>query len=163
MQLTNNLNEVFIFPNKTISACYINSTLDPDSTGLNPSWRRAISEVVIGVSWDEGSTADFISQQIDQLKEMILILDELTTDSGSYFNEVNRQFSLILKHLNFSFLFFFRIGSLHELDFEKSHFGDHYDKLVCIKKKYYPTSLFIVASGVGSDKWNEQLVCRRQI
>ena len=66
------------------------SRADPDSTGLNPSWRRAISEVVIGVSWDEGSTADFISQQIDQLKEMILILDELTTDSGSYFNEVNR-------------------------------------------------------------------------
>ena len=66
------------------------SRVDPDSTGLNPSWRKAISEVVIGVSWDEGSTADFISQQIDQLKEMILILDELTTDSGSYFNEVNR-------------------------------------------------------------------------
>ena len=64
------------------------SRVDPDSTGLNPSWRRAISEVVIGVTWDEGSTADFISQQIDQLKQMILVLDELTTDSGSYFNEV---------------------------------------------------------------------------
>ena len=70
------------------------SRVDPDSTGLNPSWRRAISEVIIGVSWDEGSTADFISQQIDQLKQMILILDELTTDSGSYFNEVNKYFSL---------------------------------------------------------------------
>ena len=66
------------------------SRVDPDSTGLNPSWRRAISEVVIGVSWDEGSIADFISQQIDQLKQMILILDELTTGLGSYFNEVNR-------------------------------------------------------------------------
>ena len=66
------------------------SHADPDSTGLNPSWRWAISEVVIGVSWDEGSTADFISQQIDQLKEMILILNELTIDSGSYINEVNR-------------------------------------------------------------------------
>ena len=40
------------------------------------------------MTWDEGSTADFISQQIDQLKQMILVLDELTTDSGSYFNEV---------------------------------------------------------------------------
>ena len=28
--------------------------------------------------------------------------------------------------------------------------------------KYGPTFLFIVASGVGSDKWDEQLVCRRQ-
>ena len=65
------------------------------------------------MSWDEGSTADFISQQIDQLKEMILTLDELTTDSGSYFNEVkinNLTFALIelkLIHLNFLFLFFF--------------------------------------------------------
>ena len=65
------------------------SRVDPNSTGLNPSWRRAISEVVIGVSWDEGSTADFINQQIDQLKQMIRVLDELTPDSGSYFNEVN--------------------------------------------------------------------------
>ena len=64
------------------------SRVDPDSTGLNPSWRRAISEVVIGMSWDEGSTSDFISQQIDQLKQMIIILDKLTTDSGSYLNEV---------------------------------------------------------------------------
>ena len=65
------------------------SRVDPKSTGLNPSWRRAISEDVIGVSWDEGSTADFINQQIDQLEQMIRVLDELTPDSGSYFNEVN--------------------------------------------------------------------------
>ena len=37
------------------------------------------------------------------------------------------------------------------------YFGDHYDKLECIKNKYDPTSLFVVASGVGSDKWDEQL------
>ena len=40
---------------------------------------------------------------------------------------------------------------------------DHYDKLEWIKNKYDPTSLFVVASGVGSDKWDEQLVCRCQI
>ena len=64
------------------------SRIDPDSTGLNPSWRKALSEVYISASWPEGSTADFILQQIDELKQSTLILDQLTTDSGSYLNEV---------------------------------------------------------------------------
>jgi hypothetical protein len=81
------------------------SRVDPDSTGLNPSWRGAISEVIIGVSWDEGSSVDFISQQIDQLKQWTLILDELTTDSGSYFNEVI--IIICLNELKLTALFFF--------------------------------------------------------
>ena len=64
------------------------SRVDPDSTGLNPSWRKALSEVYIVATWPEGSTVDFIFQQIDKLKQSTLILDELTTDSGSYLNEV---------------------------------------------------------------------------
>ena len=83
----NSITLIFFYALSSIAGGAV-SRVDPDSTGLNPSWRRAISEVVIGVSWDEGSTADFISQQIDQLRQMILILDELTTDSGSYLNEV---------------------------------------------------------------------------
>ena len=65
------------------------SRVDPDSTGLNPSWRKAATEVYITTVWPEGSTVDFIFQQIDKMKQSILILDELTTDSGSYLNEVN--------------------------------------------------------------------------
>lgn len=64
------------------------SRVDPDSTGLNPSWRNALSEVFITALWPEGSTTEFIFQRIDQLKRSTLILDQLTTDSGSYLNEV---------------------------------------------------------------------------
>ena len=64
------------------------SLVDPDSTGLNPSWRKALSEVYTLATWPEGSTADFIFQQIDKLKKTTIILDKLTTDSGSYLNEV---------------------------------------------------------------------------
>ena len=102
------------------------SRVDPDSTGLNPSWRRAISEVVIGVSWDEGSTADFISQQIDQLKEMILTLDELTTDSGSYFNEVkinNLTFALIELKLIHPTSFRYRVLFMNSIS--RNHFSVH--------------------------------------
>jgi len=72
------------------------------------------------------------------LKRSTLVLDQLTTDSGSYLNE----------------------GSLYELDFQKSYFGDHYNKLESIKDEYDPSSLFVVASGVGSEKWDEELICR---
>jgi hypothetical protein len=115
------------------------SRVDPDSTGLNPSWRKALSEVYITAYWPEGSTIDFIFQQIDKMKQSTLILDKLTTDSGSYLNE----------------------GSLHELDFKKSFFGSHYDKLKLIKDKYDPTSLFVVPAGVGSDDWDRELICKR--
>jgi len=115
------------------------SRVDPDSTGLNPSWRKAVSEVYVSSTWPEGSTADFIFQQIDIMKQSTLILDELTTDSGSYLNE----------------------GSLYERDFKKSFFGSHYDRLKSIKDEYDPTSLFVVPSGVGSDEWDGELICRR--
>ena len=52
-------------------------------------------------------------------------------------------------------------GSLYELDFKKSFFGSHYDKMKSIKDEYDPTSLFVVPSGMGSDEWDGELVCRR--
>ena len=67
------------------------SCVDPDSTGLNPSWRKALSEVYITASWPEGSTTDFIFQRTNQLKQSTLVLDQLTTDSGSYLNEVKKK------------------------------------------------------------------------
>ena len=84
------------------------SRVDPDSTGLNPSWRKALSEVYVGASWPEGSTADFIFQQIEGLKQSTLILDKLTTDSGSYLNEVRFYFfSRITNELIANFYFYF--------------------------------------------------------
>lgn len=83
------------------------SRVDPNSTGLNPSWRKALSEVYIAASWPEGSTTDFIFQQIDGLKQSIPILDQLTTDSGSYLNEVKKNaFYLIITLISMLSLFF---------------------------------------------------------
>ena len=76
------------------------SLVDPDSTGLNPSWRNALSEVYVFVFWPEGSTTDIIFERIGQLERATLIIDELTTDSGSYLNEVKEHNHLHLKHMN---------------------------------------------------------------
>jgi len=111
----------------------------PDSAGLNPAWRKAISEIVIAAATSDSSATDF-SLKIDYMKQSTLILDQLTTDSASYLNECSR----------------------YELDFKKSFFGTHYDKLKSIKDKYDPHSLFVVPFGVGSDEWDGELVCGRR-
>ena len=46
------------------------------------------------------------------------------------------------------------------MDWKKSFFGTHYNKLRAIKQKYDPNSMFLVHEGVGSDEWDTDLVCR---
>ena len=60
-----------------------------------------MSEVTIETTWRGDGSAFEISQQIDRLKESTLIIDQLTTDSASYLNEVTNIF------LSFFLLFLF--------------------------------------------------------
>jgi hypothetical protein len=47
-----------------------------------------------------------------------------------------------------------------EPDFQSTFFGPNYAKLSEIKTKYDPHDLFIVAAGVGSERWDEWGLCR---
>ncbi|CAA7268633.1 unnamed protein product [Cyclocybe aegerita] len=114
-------------------------SIDPSSTGLNPSWRKAIGQFYVSVGWPEGATGSEILHQRNILKQNADVLDKITTDSGSYVNE----------------------GSLYERDFRKTYFGSHYSRLRSIKRKYDAGSLFVVPSGVGSDEWDIDTQCRR--
>jgi hypothetical protein len=135
------------------------SRVNPESTGLNPSWRKAIAEVFIAESWEEGADSATIFAAKERLQQRTDVLDKLTKDSGSYLNEVRTisYFTKSSRILNS----FKRQGSLYERDFKKSYFGSHYPKLRKIKEKYDPSFLFVVASGVGSDKWDAELRCRK--
>ncbi|KAI5993065.1 hypothetical protein F5J12DRAFT_907354 [Pisolithus orientalis] len=114
------------------------SQIDPDSAGVNPAWRSAIVKTNCGVSWQEGATAEEIAGLTDQLKAWIKGMYDLTPQGGTYFNE----------------------ASLYEIDWQYTFFGSHYTKLKEIKDKYDPYRLFVVAEGVGSEDWNEELTCR---
>lgn len=114
------------------------SQIDPDSAGVNPAWRNAIVKTNCGVSWQEGATAEEIAGLTDQLKVWIKGMYDLTPEGGAYFNE----------------------ASLYEIDWQYTFFGSHYTKLKEIKDKYDPYRLFVVAEGVGSEDWNEELTCR---
>ena len=63
------------------------SKVDPDSTGVNPAWRKALTHVVWGQVWHEGASVS----EIDQMRAALAkTLGELSTLTGSsaYFNEV---------------------------------------------------------------------------
>jgi len=125
---------------------------------LNPSWRKAISQVYITETWEEGANSTTILAARERLKQGTDVLDTLTKDSGSYLNEV-RTINIIFAKPPRILKFVNRQGSIYERDFKKSYFGSHYPKLKTIKEKYDPSSLFVVASGVGSDEWDAELRC----
>ncbi|GLB39903.1 putative oxygen-dependent FAD-linked oxidoreductase family protein [Lyophyllum shimeji] len=80
-----------------------------------------------------------VAQARQRLRSKLDILDRLAPGSATYYNE----------------------ATLYERDFKKSFFGPHYQRLKSIKAKYDPDTLFIVASGVGSEDWDGELNCRR--
>ena len=73
-------------------------------------------------------------------KTAVPILAELTGQeaSGAYSNEADA----------------------NEPDFQRTFFGDNYEKLKEIKKAYDPDGLFIVSAGVGSEDWDRSGFCR---
>jgi hypothetical protein len=114
------------------------SRIDPDSTGLNPAWRRALAHVLFSESWEEGTSMSEINRLRNQLAQTLQRISDLTPGSGAYFNE----------------------ASLFQPDFSYAFFGSHYEKLKMIKDIYDPVGLFIVTEGVGSEDWDKSLNCR---
>jgi hypothetical protein len=52
-------------------------------------------------------------------------------------------------------------GDAYERDFITAFFSrENYPRLSGIKRKYDPTDLFIVAAGVGSERWDRFGLCK---
>ncbi|KAF9448105.1 FAD-binding domain-containing protein [Macrolepiota fuliginosa MF-IS2] len=110
---------------------------DPDSVGLNPGWRKAAALAVTVETWKEGASSSVVFEARQRIAEYVRRLEPISPDSATYMNE----------------------ASLYEPDFRKSFFGSHYNRLRSIKRKYDPTSTFLVVEGVGSEDWNGDLTC----
>ncbi|KAH6908858.1 FAD binding domain-containing protein [Coprinopsis sp. MPI-PUGE-AT-0042] len=113
------------------------SRQDPESTGLNPSWRKAVAEVYIVEGWKDGTPSSEIQRLRQRLVEGTKALDTFSVNSAAYLNE----------------------AMLHEPDFRKSFFGSHYPRLKKIKREVDPEGLFVVPLGVGSEDWDKDLIC----
>ena len=109
-------------------------------SALNPAWRRAITHITYGYSWP--STAP--PEEVAEVHRTITYVDgpllrELEPDMGAYPNEADA----------------------YEPEFQKSFWGDNYWRLRLVKRKWDPKGLFIVRSGVGSEDWDEEGMCRK--
>ncbi|KAF9561158.1 FAD-binding domain-containing protein [Agrocybe pediades] len=88
-------------------------------TSVHPSWRTALYQVIFVNSWYwDGTMADQQLAYTESTKAADY-LREITPGAGAYLNEAD----------------------IHEPNFEESFWGDHYPRLLEIKKKYDPDHL----------------------
>lgn len=104
----------------------------PDNA-VNPAWRTTDLHLLTFRFWDANTTFDEYASYGDAFtNELMPILRNATLGSGSYDSE----------------------GDVNEPDFKQSFYGlETYDRLLEIKEKYDPESLFYANKGVGSDAW----------
>ncbi|PVH73996.1 FAD-binding domain-containing protein [Cadophora sp. DSE1049] len=105
---------------------------------LHLSWRTAyIHMIVLGSSIDPTAdpktTLESAARWINEVPEAIW--EEWAPEMGSYMNEANP----------------------YNVNFKKAYYGESYDRLLEIKKKYDPTYSLFVLTGVGSDAWDYKL------
>ncbi|ORY60056.1 uncharacterized protein BCR38DRAFT_350297 [Pseudomassariella vexata] len=111
----------------------------PGQNGMNPAFRRAVMHADmfdIGSAYDNGgsrgeATPEQIIRGHELMNEALNKWRVATPDGGAYINEADVQ----------------------EPDWQKSFFGSKYERLLEIKKKWDPWSLFWAPSTVGSEGW----------
>lgn len=106
---------------------------DNSKTGVNPAWRDALWEVIMGAGWTTKDSTQTRTQVQNTISASIQPLKALTPEGGCYLNE----------------------GDWMEENWQQTFFGANYDKLLAVKKRYDPTSLFNCWKCVGWTGYNE--------
>ncbi|SJL12446.1 uncharacterized protein ARMOST_15873 [Armillaria ostoyae] len=109
-------------------------------SAIHPAWRTAKTHIVLTNSWEDSTSLSNISSIQNVFKDSQLpILEQIAGSPGAaYSNE----------------------GDTLEEDFKTTFFGPNYPRLEDIKRRYDPKDTFIVAAGVGSDKWDKDGLCK---
>lgn len=100
---------------------------------MNPAWRDAVFHLLPVRFWDSNSTWDEVALYSDEMTtEWMPIIIDATPGGGGYASE----------------------GDVNEVNFKESFYGlEKYERLLEIKEKYDPDSLFYANKAVGSDAW----------
>ncbi|KAF9201306.1 hypothetical protein BGZ59_002794 [Podila verticillata] len=109
-------------------------------TSVLPAWRSALMVPAVTLQWnDDVSYQDQLEIQ-RALTKAVSRLRAITPGSGSYLNEADP----------------------NEPDWQDSFFGANYPRLRQIKHKYDPQGIFICRKCVGSEDWDDDLMCPRR-
>lgn len=101
-------------------------------SAANPAWRDLMMFTIIGVTWDENTTQDQVDVLNDKLtNDLNKRIIDVSPNGGGYLNE----------------------GDVMDPEFQKTFYGDHYERLLQIKKKVDPRDVFWAPTAVGSEGW----------
>ncbi|KXN80958.1 hypothetical protein AN958_06549 [Leucoagaricus sp. SymC.cos] len=105
-----------------------------------PGWRTAKAHIIISNPIPERGTIEEVHtvQSLFQTTQLPLFATIQGLHPSAYANEAD----------------------LWEEDWQSVFFGPNYPRLSAIKTKYDPTDLFIVRTGVGSERWDAYGLCR---
>ncbi|KDQ07938.1 hypothetical protein BOTBODRAFT_192092 [Botryobasidium botryosum FD-172 SS1] len=101
----------------------------PDAMGVNPSWRTALEHVLISNSWNSTTSISDRDKIRESLTEKTQELARLVPGMGAYANEAD----------------------VNEPEWQKTFWGDNYERLLEIKSKYDPTGVLTCGRCVGDD------------
>ncbi|KAJ7127944.1 FAD-binding domain-containing protein [Mycena epipterygia] len=109
------------------------------SNAVHPAWRTAKAHVILVNEWtDSTPQADIDAARNNFQTSQLPVLEQMSgPDAGAYSSEAD---------------------SL-EPNFQTTFFGPNYARLSTIKSFYDPLNLFIVAAGVGSERWDQWGLC----
>jgi len=118
-----------------VSINVANGSTGPQQNSINPVWRTALFDAVVGVPWSE-QPQDYQSDinSTNLVTDVLLPpLEEITPGGGAYINE----------------------GDFRQPDWQRVFYGVNYDRLKSIKDKYDPWHVLYAVTGVGSEYWKE--------
>ncbi len=97
-----------------------------------PAWRDAMAHCMLVAPWDwTVPRSEMVRRENFLVYDITTALDALTPGGGTYLNEAN----------------------FAQPDWQANFYGANYPRLLKIKAKYDPTSLFYATTAVGSEAW----------
>jgi hypothetical protein len=106
---------------------------DNGKTSVNPIWRDSLWEVIMGGAWTTSTSPNVREQIQNTISASIQPFKALTPGGGCYMNE----------------------GDWMEENWKQTFFGEQYDKLLAVKRRYDPTALFNCWKCVGWTGYDE--------
>jgi hypothetical protein len=112
-------------------AAAANAAVNQDNS-VHPAWRKAQAFFILGGSWAANATDAEIQQVSETMTtDWMERWREVTPGGGTYMSEAD----------------------INEPNFQDAFYGVHYPRLLELKKKYDPKSVFYAPTAVGSEEW----------
>ncbi|KAH7321613.1 hypothetical protein BKA65DRAFT_408007 [Rhexocercosporidium sp. MPI-PUGE-AT-0058] len=111
----------------------VSSNAAPSKNSVLPAWRQALISATLTTPWNFSAPwEDMIALQDEMTDSIIPQLEAVTPGSGAYMNEAD-----------------FRQPGWQEV-----FFGQNYEELVEVKRRWDPEVLFWAIRSVGSERWS---------